>query len=41
MWNLVSLVMLIAGCIKDNNVLVITSGLFAIAGSIEIIRSKA
>ena len=34
---IISLVMLLAGCVNDNVVLVITSGLFAIAGNITMV----
>ena len=32
---LISIIMLVIGCFKGNDILVITSGLFAISGSIE------
>lgn len=40
MFSLISIVMMVAGCIKSSDVLVVTSGLFAMAGAIEMISNK-
>lgn len=37
---LISLIMLVAGCFKGNDILVVTSGLFAIAGSVEFLSNR-
>lgn len=34
MFAIISIIMLVAGCLKTNSVLVISSGLFAIAGAV-------
>lgn len=35
-WTLISLVMVFIGCTQGNNILLVTSGLFAIAGAVGV-----
>lgn len=40
MFWLISIAMLIIGCLNHNDTLIVSSGLFAIAGSIDIARTN-